>query len=91
MRKAHRESRAFFGHIKKPLASIALAFLLQNVTFVDELLEDAAERLLGDAQNVEQVGDLHAGIAIDEMQHAMVRAAKLSFARTSSGSLTKSL
>jgi len=41
------------------------------------LLEDAAERLLGDLEHVEQFGDLHAGIAIDEMQHAMMGAAEV--------------
>ena len=79
LRETHRERLALFGRIKQPLAPVALAFFLQNVAFVDELLEDAAERLLGDAQNVQQVRDLDAGIAIDEMQHPMVGAAKAKF------------
>jgi hypothetical protein len=41
-----------------------------------ELLEHATERLLGDAQNIEQVRDLHTGVAVDEMQHPVVRPAE---------------
>ena len=52
------------------------ALFLHHIAFVDQLLEHAAERLFGDLQNVEQVGNLHAGIAVDEMQHAMMRAAE---------------
>ena len=59
--------------IKQPLAAIVLAFALHDVTVVDELLEHAAKRLLGDLENVEQVRNLHAGIAVDEMQNAVVR------------------
>jgi hypothetical protein len=36
------------------------------------LLEHAAERLLGDAQDVEEIGDLQPGIAVDEMQHPVM-------------------
>ena len=52
------------------------ALLLHDVALVDQLLEHAAERLLGDLQDIEQLGDLHARIAVDEMQHAVVRAAE---------------
>jgi len=49
---------------------------LHHITFVDELFEHAAERLLGDLQDIEQVRNFHAGIAVDEMQHAVMGAAE---------------
>ena len=52
------------------------AFLLHHIALVDQLLEHAAERLLGDVEDLEQVGDLHAGIAVDEMQHPVMGAAE---------------
>ena len=51
-----------------------------HVAFVDQLLEHAAERLLGDAQDIEQLRDLHARIAVDEMQHPVMRAAETELA-----------
>ncbi len=74
--KLHRQRFAGGAGIKQPLAAIVGALLLHDIAFIDQLLEHAAERLLGDFQNIEQLGDLHAGIAIDEMQDAMVRAAE---------------
>src|ERR1700676_5223543 len=74
--KLHRQPLARRADVKQPLAAIVGALFLHDITIVDELLEHAAERLLGDLQDVEQFGDFHAGIAVDEMQHAMVRPAK---------------
>ena len=62
--------------MEEPLAAVVGALALHDIALVDELLEHAAERLLGDFQDVEQVGDLDAGIAVDEVQHAMVGAAE---------------
>src|SRR5262245_44994018 len=52
-RKLKRKRAALVGHVQKPLATIMRTFLLNDITLIDELLEDAAERLLGDAQEVE--------------------------------------
>ena len=65
--------------IEEALAPVVGARLLQHIALVDELLEHAAERLLGDLEDVEQFGDLHARIAVDEMQHPVVRAAEAEF------------
>ena len=43
---------------------------------VDQLLEHARQALLGDLQNVEQFGDRQARLAVDEMQHPVMGAAK---------------
>ena len=52
------------------------AFFLHHEALIDQLLEHAAERLLGDVEDLQQVGDLHAGIAVDEMQHPVMGAAE---------------
>src|SRR5262249_41205058 len=66
-------------HIEQPLAAIVRALLLRHIALVDELLEHAAERLLGDLQDVEQLSNLHAGVAVDEMQDSVMSAAEATF------------
>ena len=70
----HRQRLAFGRDVEQALPAVVRALLLHHVALVDELLEHATERLLGDLQDVEQLRDLHAGIAVDEMQHAVVGA-----------------
>src|SRR5262245_40483758 len=48
----HGQRLAFGGHIEQPLAAIIGAFLLHHIALVDELLEYAPERLLGDLEDV---------------------------------------
>ena len=67
---------ALGGGEKKALPAIVVAGLLHDIALVEQLLQHASERLLGDSQHVEQVGDLQSGIAVDEMQHAMMRTAE---------------
>ena len=74
--KLERQRLAFRRHVEQALAAVLRALLLHHVALVDELLEHAAERLLGDVEDVEQVGNLHAGIAVDEMQHPVMGAAE---------------
>ena len=61
---------------KQALAAVVLARLLHDIALVDQLLEHPAERLLGDLQHLQQIGDLHARMAVDEMQHPVVRPAE---------------
>src|SRR5215216_1158528 len=68
----HGQGFAFRGDVKKALAPVVLAFLLHHVALLDELLEDAAQRLFGDLQHDQEIGHLHAGVAVDEMQDAVV-------------------
>ena len=67
---------ALGGGVKKALPAVVVAGLLDDVALVEQLLEHPSERLLGDAQHVEQVGDLEAGIAVDEMHHPVMRPAE---------------
>src|SRR6187399_28666 len=75
-RKPERQGLALRSHVQETLAAILLAFLLQHVTLIDQLFEHAAKRLLRDVEDLEQVRDLHAGVAVDEMQHPMMGASE---------------
>ena len=63
--------------IEQALAAVLAAGALLDEAGIDQLLQDARQALLGDLQDVEQVGDRQAGIAVDEMQHAVMRAAEV--------------
>ena len=67
---------ALGGGVKQALPSVVIAGLLHDIAFVEQLLEHPAQRLLGDAQHVQQIGDLEAGIAVDEMHHPVMGAAE---------------
>ena len=67
---------ALCGGVKKALPAVVIAGLLHDIAFVEQLLEHPAERLLGDAQHVQQIGDLQPGIAVDEMHHPVMGAAE---------------
>ena len=67
---------ALGGGEKKALPPVVIAGPLHDIPFVEQLLEHPSQRLLGDAQHVEQVGHLQAGIAVDEMHHPVMRAAE---------------
>src|SRR6202142_3406304 len=69
-----RQGLALRRHIQETLPPVLRAFLLHHEALIDQLLEHAAERLLGDVEDLQQVGDLHAGIAVDEMQHPVMGA-----------------
>ena len=71
-REFHGQRLALSGDVKQPLPPVIGSFLLHHITLLDQLLEHAAQRLLGDLENIEQLGDLHAGISVDEMQHPMM-------------------
>ncbi len=64
---------ALGGSEKQALAPVVIAGLLHDIPFIEQLLENPSQRLLGDAQHVQQVGHLKAGIAVDEMQHPVMR------------------
>ena len=67
---------ALGGGEKKALAPVVVAGPLHDIPFIEQLLENPPQRLLGDAQHVEQIGHLEAGIAVDEMHHPVMRPAE---------------
>src|SRR5688572_16294414 len=60
--------------IEQAPAAIKRTFLLHDIAPLDQFAQHAAERLLGDLQNVEKLGNPHAGIAADEMQDSVMGA-----------------
>ena len=80
MGEPQRQGLALRSDEQQPLAAVSCTLLLHHITFIDKLLEHPAERLLGDPQDVEQFGNLHARIAVDEMQHPMMGAAEAELA-----------
>jgi DNA-binding response OmpR family regulator len=71
-----RERFAFRGRVQQALAAIGGAGALHDIAVVDELAQYAPQALLGDLQDVEEIRDAHAGMAVHEMQHAVMRAAE---------------
>src|SRR5215212_44766 len=69
----HGERFALRRDEQEAVAPVVWSLLLQHIALIHELLEHAPERLFGDAQSLQEIGDLHSGIAIDEMQHPVVR------------------
>ena len=63
---------AFFGGVEQALAAVGLAGLLFDIAVVDQLAQHAGKALLGDFQDIEQVGNRHAGLEVDEIQDAVV-------------------
>ena len=70
------QGRALLGRIQQPLAPVLSRRPSARSSPVDQLLQHAGQALLGDLQDLEQVGDPQAGMAVDEMQHAVVGAAE---------------
>src|ERR1700704_4079614 len=58
---------------KKTLPLVVVAGLLHDIPFIEQLLENPSQRLLGDAQHVQQIGHLQAGITVDEMHDTVMR------------------
>ena len=67
------ERLAFGGNEEKPLPPVGRAGALDHIAIVDQLPQHAAEALLGDFENIEEIRDADAGVAVDEMQHPVVR------------------
>jgi hypothetical protein len=55
---------------------VVIAGFLDDIALVEQLLEHPAERLFGDPQDVQQIGDFQAGIAMHEMHDTMMGAAE---------------
>ena len=73
-RELESESLALPCRIQQALSTIFRALLLRNVPLINQLFEHTTQRLFGDIEDLKQVGNLYARIAIDEMKHAVVRA-----------------
>ena len=65
---------ALLGRVEQPLPAVDRSGHLLDEPGIDQLLEDAAEALLGDLQDVEEIGDANPGMAVHEMDDAVMRA-----------------
>ena len=74
--QAERQRASGLGRVEQALAAVDRARPLLDEAGVDELLQHAAEALLGDLEDVEQVGDADAGMAVDEVDDAVMGAAE---------------
>lgn len=61
---------------KKTLPAVGIASLLNDIAFVQKLLEDPAQRLLGNPKHVQQIGDLQPRIAGHKVHHPVVSPAE---------------
>ncbi len=57
---------------KKTLPAVVVAGLLDDIALVEKLLQHTPQRLLGDPQHIEQIGDLEPRIARDEVDDTVV-------------------
>src|SRR5690606_28676913 len=76
MEEAQREGAACGGRIEQALAAVDRAGQLLDEAAIDELLEDAAETLLGELEDIEEIGDADAGMPVEEVDDAMMGAAE---------------
>jgi len=58
------------------LPAIIIAGSLHDIAFIEQLLENPSQRLLGDAQHVQEVGHFQTGVAVDEMHDPVMRPAE---------------
>ncbi len=65
--------------MEPPLAPVARAGRLRDKAPIDELLQDAGETLLRDAQDVEQIRHPEARPPVDKVQHAVMGPAETEF------------
>ena len=70
------EGSPLVGREQQPLPAVGVAGLLLDIAIVDQLPKHAGQGLLGDLENIEQIGHRHAGAQIDEIQHPVMGPAK---------------
>src|SRR5690554_6870715 len=70
------EIAPLFGGKQQALPPVAFTRALRDISVVDQLAQDPRQALLGDAQNVEQIGHRHTRAQIDEIDHPVMGAAE---------------
>ncbi len=58
------------------MTAVGRPFALEDVAFIDQLLEYPPQALLGDLQDIQKIGDTQARVPVDEMQHPVMGAAE---------------
>src|SRR5262249_1406564 len=67
---------ALLGCKQQPLAPVALAGPLRDPASIDQLFEHSRKTLLGNLQDLQEIGNAQARVAIDKMQYAVMGAAQ---------------
>ena len=81
--------RAFRRQGEKAFSPIRLASLLDDKSLIDQLFQNPRETLLGNFENIKEIGDAQAGVPVDEMQHPMVSTTKPEFGKDDVGFASK--
>jgi hypothetical protein len=68
------QTNAFRGQVKASLAQVGWSWALRDEAFFPEILENTGETLLGDFQDIQQFGNFQTGVAVHEVQDAVVSA-----------------
>jgi hypothetical protein len=76
LRQLPLEFSSFGRQLETTLPAIMRTRPLEDELLPNQLTENAAQALLGDAQNAEQLADGHLRVASDEVDDAMMGAAK---------------
>jgi hypothetical protein len=76
LRKLSFEIATLWRQFEETLPPIVRAGLLQNELLPNQLAEDSAQALLGDAQGDQEFADGHLGVSSDKMNDAVMGAAK---------------
>ena len=63
--------------MQQPLAPVGFALKLVDETLIDKIFENPAEALLGNTQNIQELGNCHAGITSHKVNHTVMGAAKI--------------
>ena len=72
LRQLTFELAALGGQVEQPLPAVSGARVLDDEPLLHELAENAAQALLGDLQDIEQLPDRHLRMAPDEMDDAVM-------------------
>ena len=62
--------------IEQPLATVGFPSFLLDIAVIDELPQDARQALLGDLEDIEEIGDGHTGAQVHEVEDPVVGATK---------------
>src|SRR5690606_34159994 len=60
------------GQVEQALAPVLRARLLQNIAAVDELLQNTCETLLGNLEDIKEIGHPQARVPVHEVKNAVM-------------------
>gem|GEM_PF-6524 len=76
-REVLRQGMSLICRVEQPLPPVIHAFALLDDARIHELFQNPPEALLGNPQYAEEIGDHDARVALDKMQHTVMRPAEV--------------